>query len=133
MRVVDTTFLADYLDGHDAVRAYLEANPDAYVTPASVSTEVLQGEVYKSDRLTVDLPGARTALDFADVLPADEDLAARAAAFAGEVHPPGPRMSAVDALVGALARREGAPVVTADSELTHPETRAGIDVETYRD
>jgi len=132
MKVVDTTFLIDYLDDHDAVRAYLQENPDVYVTPAPAYTEVLQGEVYKSDPSTVDLSGVRAALDFVDVLDVDEPLAVRAAEFAGEVHPPGPKMGAVDALVGALARREGATVVSADRDLTHAETTAVLDVDEYR-
>lgn len=133
MRVVDTTFLIDYLDGHDAVRRYLEHHPDVYVTPAPVYTEVLQGEVYKSDRSTVDLPGARNALDFVDVLDVDERLSVAAAEFAGDVFPPGPKMGAVDAIVGALARRENATVVSHDADLTHPETRDVIDVDRYRE
>lgn len=132
MRVVDTTFLVDYLDDHDAVRTYLQENPDVYVTPAPAYTEVLQGEVHKSDPSTVDLPGARAALDFVDVLGVDESLAVRAAEFAGEVYPPGPKMGAVDALVGALARREGATVVSTDRDLTHEETAAVLDVDEYR-
>lgn len=133
MRVVDTTFLIDYLDGHDAVRRYLEGHPDSYVTPAPVYTGVLQGEAYKSDRSTVDIPGARNALDFVDVLEVDERLSAAAAEFAGDIVPPGPKMGAVDAIIGALARREGAVVVSHDSDLTHQETRNVIDVDRYRD
>ncbi|AXG09168.1 PIN domain-containing protein [Haloplanus rubicundus] len=133
MRVVDTTFLVDYLDGHDAVRDYLGAHPDVYVTPAPAFTEVLQGEVYKSDRSTVDVPGARDALEFVDVVGVDERLAVAAAEFAGEVFPPGPKMGAVDALVGALARREGATVVTNDADLTHSETQAVVAVDAYRE
>jgi predicted nucleic acid-binding protein len=133
MTVVDTTFLIDYLGDHDAVRAYLQENPDVYVTPAPAYTEVLRGEVYNSDPSTVDLPGVRAALDFVDVLPVDESLAVRAAEFAGDVHPPGPKLGAVDALVGALARREGAAVVSADRDLTHDETTAVLDVDEYRD
>jgi len=132
MRVVDTTFLIDYLDDHDAVRAYLQNNPDIYLTPAPAYTEVLQGEVYKSDPSTVDLSGVRAALDFVDVVETDESLAVRAAEFAGEVHPPGPKMGAVDALVGALARRAGATVVSNDRDLTHDETSTLVDVDEYR-
>jgi predicted nucleic acid-binding protein len=132
MKVVDTTFLIDYLDGHDAVREYLEAHPDVYVTPSPAFTEVLQGEAYKTDPPTIDLPGARSALDFVDVLPVDEQLAVAAAEFAGDVYPPGPKMGAVDAIVGALARRESATVVTHDSDLTHPETQNVVDVDAYR-
>jgi len=133
MRVVGTTFLVDYLADHDAVREYLDANPDVYVTPTPALTEVLQGEAYKSDRSTVDIPGARGALDFLDVIGVDDRLTVRAAEFAGEVYPPGPKMGAVDAIVGALARREGATVVTNDTELTHSETRSVVDVESYRE
>lgn len=132
MKVVDTTFLVDYLDDHDAVREYLEAHPDVYITPAPAYTEVLQGEAYKSDRSTVDIPGARAALDFVDVLPVDEQLAVSAAEFAGDVYPPGPKMGAVDAIVGALARREGATAVTHDSDLTHEQAKAVLDVDEYR-
>lgn len=132
MKVVDTTFLIDYLDNHGAVREYLEAHPGVYVTPAPAFTEVLQGEVYKSDPSTIDIPGARSALDFVDVLPVDEQLAVAAAKFAGDVYPPGPKMGAVDAMVGALARREGATVVTHDSDLTHTETQNVVDVDAYR-
>jgi len=133
MRVVDTTFLIDYLADHDAVRQYLEDRPDVYVTPAPVYAEVLQGEAYRSDQSTVDVPGARNALGFVDVLEVDERLSVSAAEFAGDVFPPGPKMGAVDALVGALARRENATVVSHDSDLTHPETRNVIDVDRYRD
>lgn len=132
MKVVDTTFLIDYLDDHDAVRDYLETNPDIYVTPAPALTEVLQGEAYKVDHSTVTIPGARSALDFVDVLSVDEQLSVVAAEFASDVYPPGPKMGAVDAIVGALARREGATVVTNDSDLTHEETKAVVDIDEYR-
>jgi predicted nucleic acid-binding protein len=133
MRVVDTTFLIDYLDGHDAVRQYLERNPDVYGTPAPTYTEVLQGEAYNSDRAIVDIPGARRALDFVDVLEVGERLSVAAAEFADEVFPPGPKMGAVDAIVGALARREGAVLVSHGSDLTHPEARNVVDVDCYRE
>ena len=76
--------------------------------------------------------GARASLDFVDVLDVGEALAVRAAEFAGDVHSPGPKMGAVDALGGALARREGATVVSADRDLTHDETVAVLDVDEYR-
>jgi predicted nucleic acid-binding protein len=133
MKVVDTTFLIDYLDDHDAVRDYLGTHPDVYVTPAPALTEVLQGEAYKSDHSTVDVPGARSALEFVDVLGIDEQLSVAAAEFASDVYPPGPKIGAVDAIVGALARREGATVVSNDSDLTHAETKAVVDVDGYRD
>jgi predicted nucleic acid-binding protein len=132
MKVVDTTFLIDYLDDHDAVRDYLESNPEIYVTPAPALTEVLQGEAYKADHSTVDISGARGALDFVDVLAVDERLSVAAAEFASDVYPPGPKMGAIDAIVGALARREGATVVTDDSDLTHEKTEAVVDVDEYR-
>jgi len=48
------------------------------------------------------------------------------------VNPPGPELGAVDATVGALARREGGTAVTDDSDLTHEETKAVIDIDEYR-
>jgi predicted nucleic acid-binding protein len=131
MKVVDTTILTDYLDGHDAVRKYLEAHPDVYITPAPVFTEILRGEVYNPDPSTVDLPGARSALDFVDVLPVDEQLAVAAAEFAGQVYPPGPKVAAVGAIVGALARRSSLTTQTSHTpghRTSSTPTRTEIDV-----
>ncbi len=41
-------------------------------------------------------------------------------------------MCAADTLVGALARRVEATVVSNDHDLTHEETRAVVDVDEYR-
>jgi hypothetical protein len=44
------------------------------VTPAPALTEVLQGEACNPDHSTVDIPGARSALESVDVLGVDEQL-----------------------------------------------------------
>lgn len=42
-------------------------------------------------------------------------------------------LDGVDALVAAVGRELDAPVVSADGDLTHPETRKVVDVEKHRD
>lgn len=56
-----------------------------------------------------------------------------AARIADEIGAQGPHLNGVDALVAAVGRELGAPVVSADSDLTHDATREVVDVETYRD
>lgn len=62
----------------------------------------------------------------------DEETAALAGEIADEVGPQGPFLSGMDGLVAAVGRELDAPVVSADSDLTHDVTRQVIDVEEYR-
>ena len=56
-----------------------------------------------------------------------------AARIAEEIGPQGPYLDGVDAIVAAVGRELGAPVVSADSDLTHRATKQVVDVEEYRD
>mgnify|MGYP000097274902 CR=1 FL=1 len=45
--------------------------------------------------------------------------------------PEGPFLDGHDALIAAVGRELGAPVVSADRDLTHEETKKVVDVEEY--
>lgn len=131
MKVLDATFLADYFEDVDTATRYLEEHAnDRFVIPAPAFAEVLVGEGNGPDES--DIEGAREALSWAEVYPVDERTAVTAAEIADEVGPQGPYLTGMDGVIAAVARELEAPVVSADRDLTHPETRKVIDVEEYR-
>lgn len=131
MKVLDATFLVDYGNGVESVGEYLERHADErFVVPSPVFTEYLLGLVHSSE--PTDLQRARTELAWADVFEVDERTAVTAAEVADEIGPQGPNLSAIDALVAAAGRELNAPVVSADGDLTHEETKTVVDVEEYR-
>jgi len=130
MKVLDATFLVDYLTNHPSAIQYLDDHSsERFVVPLPAFAEILVGEGNGPD--ASDIPGARDALSWAEVYPVDEQTAAHAAEIADEIGPEGPYLTGMDGLIAAVGRELGAPVVSADSDLTHPETRAVIDIEEY--
>lgn len=51
--------------------------------------------------------------------------------IADEVGPQGPYLTGMDSVIAAVGRELDAPVVSADRDLTHPETRKVVDIEEY--
>jgi len=130
MKVLDATFLVDYLAGVDATADYLLGHEnERFVLPAPAFAEVLVGE---GNHPEGDVREARAQLAWGDVVETDERTAVIVGEIADEIGPGGPFLSGMDGLIAACGRELNAPVVTADSDLTHPETRAVVDVETYR-
>jgi predicted nucleic acid-binding protein len=131
MKVLDATFLIDYLNGVDETAEYLLANDDErFVLPVPAYAEVLVGEGNAPDG---DVAAASVDLSWGDVYEADEETALLAGEIADEIGPEGPFLTGMDGLIAAVGRELGATVVSADSDLTHPETRKAVDVEEYRD
>lgn len=133
MRVLDTNFLIDYLDGVEATATYYESrggDDEAWVVPAPAYAEVLVGVGNLPDG---DVDEAIEALSWCEVHETDEALAVSAARIADEIGPQSPFLDGVDALVAAIGRRLDAPVVSADSDLTDEATRTVVDVEEYRE
>lgn len=133
MKVLDATFLIDYLDGHEATKEFYEANggsDEHWVVPVPAYAEVLVGEGNLPDG---DVDGARADLSWAEKQPIDEEIAVAAGEIADEIAPGGPYLDGPDALIAAVGRELGAPVVSADGDLTHPETQAVVEVEEYLD
>jgi predicted nucleic acid-binding protein len=132
MKVLDASFLIDYGNGVDAAGEYLLDNADAqFLVPAPVYTEYLLGAAHSS--ASVDIEDARAELAWTDVVETDETTAATAAEIADAIGPQGPNLTAVDAIVAALARQMNAALVSSDGDLTHPETRNVVDVDEYLD
>jgi predicted nucleic acid-binding protein len=131
MKVLDATFLIDYLNGVDETAEYLLANDDErFILPVPAYAEVLVGEGNAPDG---DVAAASVDLSWGDVYEADEETALLAGEIADEIGPEGPFLTGMDGLIAAVGRELGATVVSADSDLTHPETRKAVDVEEYRD
>lgn len=133
MRVLDANFLIDYLDGDPDTEAYYRANgagEELWVMPAPAYTEALVGV---GNLPTADVDRAIEVLSWGEVYETDEELSVEAARIADEIGPQGPYLDGVDALVAAVGRELGAPVVSADGDLTHEETKRVVDVEGYRD
>ena len=130
MKVLDATFLIDYLEDIDAATEYLqEHSTERFVFPTPAFAEALVGEGNGPDES--DIEGVRNALSWGEVYGVDERTAVTAAEIADEVGPQGPFLSGMDALIAAVGRELDAPVVSDDRHLTHEETRQVIDIEEY--
>lgn len=131
MKILDATFLIDYLDGVEATREFYETNGaenEHWVMPVPAYAEVLVGE---GNLPNGDVAGARAALSWGEKYEIDERTAVTAGELADEVAPGGPYLDGLDALIAAVGRELDAPVVSADGDLTHEATKAVIDVEEY--
>lgn len=115
----------------DAAAEYLLGNTDErFVIPAPIYTEYLLGAVHSTG--PADIEDARAELVWADVVEVGEATSVTAAEVAADIGPQGPNLTAIDATVAAVARELDAAVVSADSDLTHEETRKVVDVDEYR-
>lgn len=132
MKVLDATFLIDYLAGEEATRRFYEANggdAQRWVMPVPAYVEALVGEGNLPDG---DVGGARADLAWGETHVVDEYTAVLAGEIANEIGPEGPSLDGPDALIAAVGRELDAPVVSADGDLTHEATRKVVDVEEYR-
>ena len=129
MKVLDATFLIDYLDGVESTREYLEEHDsEAYVLPVPAYAEALLGE---GNGPGGDIEGAREDLSWGEIHAVDERTAVTAAEIADEMGSQGPFLSGMDALIAAVGRELNAPVVSGDGDLTHEETKKVVDIEEY--
>ena len=131
MKVLDATFLIDYLDGIESTKAFYEANgaeDEQWVMPVPAYAEALVGE---GNLPNGDVAGARADLSWGEKYEVDERTAVTAGEIADEVGPGGPYLDGLDALIAAVGRELDAPVVSADGDLTHEEMKKVVDVEEY--
>jgi len=129
MKVLDATFLIDYLSGVESTREYLQENDsNVYILPAPAYAEALLGE---GNGPRGDVTGAREDLSWGEIHAVDGRTAATAAEIADEMGPQGPFLTGMDALIAAVGRELDAPVVSGDADLTHEETKKIVDVEEY--
>ena len=130
MKVLDATFLIDYLDGIDATAEYLLAREDErFILPAPAYAEALVGEGNKPDG---DVAEVKAELSWGEVYETGERTAELAGQIADKIGPQGPFLAGMDGLIAAVGRELDAPVVSNDGDLTHEETKKVVDVEEYR-
>lgn len=133
MKVVDANFLIDYLDGVPATQTFYEANgadDEVWILPSPAYTEALVGV---GNHPAGDVDQVIESLSWGEIYTIDDELSISAARIADDIGPQGPYLDGVDSLVAAVGHKLGAPVVSADGDLTHDETKQVIDVEEYRD
>ena len=131
MKVLDTTFLIDYLEGAEATREFYEEHGGEeirWVAPVPAFAEALVGE---GNLPSGNVNEARADLAWVDAHPVDERIAVTAGDIANEIAPGGPYLDGPDALIAAVGRELDAPVVSGDGDLTHEETKRVVDVEEY--
>lgn len=130
MKVLDATFLIDYLGGVEATAEYLLAHEDEkFVFPAPAYAETLVGE---GNYPSGDIARTKSELSWGEVYGVDEDTANTAGEIADKIGSQGPSLSGMDALIAAVGHELDAPVVSNDSDLTHAETKKIVEVEEYR-
>ena len=130
MIVLDTSFLIDYGDGVDAAGEFLVNHEDErFLLPAPAYTEYLLGTVHSNG--DTDIAAARAELAWCEVVDITAAIALVAAEIADEIGPQGPNLTAVDALVAAVGRELGAPVVSGDGDLTHDGTMDVVETVKY--
>ena len=130
MKVLDATFLIDYLDGKRHAIRFLEGHSnERFVLPAPAFAEVLVGEGNEPGETDVEV--VREYFAWGEVVTADEESAITGMKIADEIGPEGPYLDGCDALIVAVGLELDAPVVSSDRDLTHPETKQVVDVEEY--
>ena len=132
MKILDGSFCIDYLNGDPATKPFYEANgsdSEQWVIPIPAYAEVVVGAGNIPEG---DVDDVRSALGWAETHAIDEHTAALAGEIAAEVGPEEPFLDRPDALIAAVGRELDVPVVSADSDLTHPETKRVVTIEEYR-
>ncbi|WP_331234197.1 PIN domain-containing protein [Natronorarus salvus] len=131
MKVLDASFLIDYLNGERSTEEFYAAEggrDERWVMPVPAYAEALVGVGNLPD---ADVTEAIEKLAWGDVYDVDKQSAIAAAEITDEIGPEGPYLDGMDALIAAVSRELDAPVVSVDGDFTHPETKRVIDVEEY--
>jgi len=126
MRVLDSSFCADFLRGREPARAYrLGHQEERLVLPTIGFYELYHGAVKEGrDPVLVD-----DDLPWVERLDYSTEHALEAARIRTELEDEGQRLQHPDMMLAGVARSVGVPVVTADEGF---ERVAGLDVENYR-
>jgi len=126
MNFLDSSFLADYLQGEPYVKAYLENCGDvSQFTPSIVTFELGYGALkHPSPKET--LATVSEALAWVEVVPFDERAAVEAAAIHDELRRDGSMIPTQDVMIAGVVRDAGGSLVTRDDDFTEV---PGLDVD----
>jgi predicted nucleic acid-binding protein len=131
MKCFDNTFVVDYLDGAPATIEYLEhCSTDSLYVPAIVLYEALEGQVKSAG--PANFQQVASYLTWANVATFDEATARAAGKLQEDLADRGHELRSADAMIGGTARHLDATLVTADGDFLNDDTKAILDVETYR-
>ncbi|XGI82787.1 PIN domain-containing protein [Halorutilales archaeon Cl-col2-1] len=131
MKILDTSFLIDYFNGSPDTKRFYEDNggdSQHWIIPAPAYAEILVGEGNYPDG---DLEAAEEYLSWGEIYSTDAETAIIAGEIADEIGSEGPFLGGIDGLIAAVGRDLDAPVVSRDTDLTHPETKKVIEIEEY--
>lgn len=129
MKVVETSFLVDYLNEQSYTLAHLEAHPHAeYVIPTVALYELYAGALRSADAETI---GTITdALEWAEPVVFDDPAAREAADIRSALLDRGEPIPAPDILIAGVARALEADLIAADDHFSRV---PGLDVLTPRE
>ncbi|MFW5896208.1 MAG: PIN domain-containing protein [archaeon] len=128
MKLLETSYLVDYLRGRPAADGYYGEHRHESMVASTVSMfELAYGVIHEAPD---DLDDLMDALHWVDFLPVSTGDAVEAARVDGELAAAGDRIPVPDLLLAGVARNRGATVVARDE---HFERVAGLSVDRYRD
>lgn len=128
MKILDASFLIDYLNGDELTKQFYEANgadAERWVMPVPAYAEALVGERNFPDG---DVKGARADLAWGEKHAVDEHTAVLAGEIANKINPQSLFLHGLDALIVAVGRGLDMPVVSADDDLTHENIKEVVNV-----
>jgi len=132
MKVLDASFLIDYLNEVQSAVDYLKAHRnERFILPLPAYAEAVVGEGNLPGE--ADLDGIQNALAWGEVYDVTRRHVIIGAQIADEIGPQGPYLGGCDALIAAVGRELDAAVVSSDRDLTHPETKQVLNVEEYKE
>lgn len=132
MLCLDSNVVSDYLTGHEPARRFLDKHPrEDLVVTATTMVELYMGALY--GHFDGDLDDTREAIGWLglDILEHDSRTALESARLQQELMDRGAPLAAMDAMIVATARMNGATLATNDSDFLNDEVRAVLDVVEY--
>jgi predicted nucleic acid-binding protein len=127
MKLLETSYLVDYEQGHDAARQYYERHAHEPLTATTISMFELGFGVVRDAPSSLDELAA--SLAWVAFLPFTVEDALEAARINAELQAAGERVPVADTLIAGVARNRGADLVARDR---HFDAIDGLSVEAYR-
>lgn len=132
MICLDSNLVSDYLTGHEPAKVFLDAHPqEDLVVAATTMVELYMGTLH--GHFDGDLDDTREALGWLglDVLQHDHRTALEAAQLQQQLLDRGTPLSAMDVMIGGVARMNGAALATNDGDFLNDDVRSVLDVIEY--
>lgn len=118
MKVLETSFLVDYLREQPYTIEYLEANPHVEYTVPTIALYELYAGVRRSDTTNESISTVAEALKWAERAEFDEKSAREAADIRSELLDRGEPIPAPDTLIAGVARSLDAELVATDKHFS---------------